>query len=158
MKSTGIVRRIDDLGRIVIPKEIRRNLHIKENEEVEIFIDNEYILLRKFSRLLCLEDISKKIIDIVSKLINKTVIISDKEKYIYGCGLEKKKYLNEKISGKLNETFNNRNIFYIDNMLSYPIVSLGDVIGLVIFIGDYNENDVSIIKLVAQFLGKYVED
>ncbi len=158
MKSTGIVRRIDDLGRIVIPKEIRRNLHIKENEEVEIFIDNEYILLRKFSRLLCLEDVSKKIIDIVCGLINKTVIISDKEKYIYGCGVDKKEYLNENISDKLVDAFSNRNIFYIDNMLSYPIICNGDVMGLVIFVGEYNENDVSIIKLVAQFLGKYVEE
>ena len=91
-------------------------------------------------------------------MINKTVIISDKEKYIYGCGVDKKKYLNENISDKLVDAFSNRNVFYIDNMLSYPIICNGDVMGLVIFVGEYNENDVSIIKLVAQFLGKYVEE
>jgi AbrB family transcriptional regulator (stage V sporulation protein T) len=158
MKSTGIVRRIDDLGRIVIPKEIRRNLYIKDNEEIEFFIENDQIVLKKFSRIFCLEDISNKIISIVHDLTNKVVLIGDKEKFIYGSGLSYKDYLGKTISKGLEEVFSTRQLVCTDGMLGYPIISYGDVIGLVVLVGEKSKQDIDIIKLVAQFLGKYVED
>lgn len=158
MKSTGIVRRIDDLGRIVIPKEIRRNLHIRDNEEIEFFIENDQIVLKKFSRIFCLEDISNKIISIVHDLTNKVVLIGDKEKFIYGSGLSYKDYLGKTISKGLEEVFSTRQLVYADGMLGYPIISYGDIIGLVVLVGEKSKQDIDIIKLVAQFLGKYVED
>ena len=158
MKSTGIVRRIDDLGRIVIPKEIRRNLYIKDNEEIEFFIENDQIVLKKFSRIFCLEDISNKIISIVHDLTNKVVLIGDKEKFIYGSGLSYKDYLGKTISKGLEEVFSTRQLVCTDCMLGYPIISYGDVIGLVVLVGEKSKQDIDIIKLVAQFLGKYVED
>lgn len=158
MKSTGIVRRIDDLGRIVIPKEIRRNLHIRDNEEIEFFIENDQIVLKKFSRIFCLEDISNKIISIVHDLTNKVVLIGDKEKFIYGSGLSYKDYLGKSIFKGLEEVFITRQLVYADGMLGYPIISYGDIIGLVVLVGEKSKQDIDIIKLVAQFLGKYVED
>ena len=62
MKSTGIIRRIDDLGRVVIPKEIRKNLNIKENDSLEIFIDGENIILKKYSNLSKVEKLFNKYI------------------------------------------------------------------------------------------------
>ena len=70
MKATGVVRRIDELGRIVIPKEIRKNFRIKEGENVEIYIDDNNIILKKYSELKNLSDISSNIIDSVFSVIN----------------------------------------------------------------------------------------
>ena len=77
MKATGVVRRIDELGRIVIPKEIRKNFRIKEGENVEIYIDDNNIILKKYSELKNVSDISSNIIDSVFSVINKDIIITD---------------------------------------------------------------------------------
>ena len=77
MKSTGVVRRIDDLGRIVIPKEIRKTFRIKEGENLEIFItDNETISLKKYSTLNKFEELIKSLLKTFSQ-INKKVIVTD---------------------------------------------------------------------------------
>ena len=78
MKATGVVRRIDELGRIVIPKEIRKNFRIKEGENVEIYIDDNNIILKKYSELKNVSDISSNIIDSVFSIINKDIIINKK--------------------------------------------------------------------------------
>ena len=77
MKATGVVRRIDELGRIVIPKEIRKNFRIKEGENVEIYIDDNNIILKKYSELKNVSDISSNIIDSVFSVINKDIVITD---------------------------------------------------------------------------------
>lgn len=176
MKSTGVVRRVDDLGRIVIPKEIRRNLRIRDGEELEIFVDNDVVVLKKFSKVADLGDVSKKIVDVVSSLVGKTVLVTDRDTFITGSGELKKKYLNKEISGKLEDIISNRNVVVqkdigtvqlVDvssEMCSYiinPIISFGDVVGTVIMISnnsDISEFDVTIAGMIAQFLGKYVED
>ena len=176
MKSTGVVRRVDDLGRIVIPKEIRRTLIIRDGEELEIYVDNEAIVLKKFSKFLDLGDISKKIIDVVSSLVGKTVLITDRDFVVTGSGDLKKSYLNKSISKKVENIINNR-IFIVEKTVNsvelidgiadhysyiiYPIISFGDVIGTVIMISsnsDISDFDVIISQMIAQFLGKYVED
>lgn len=175
MKSTGVVRRVDDLGRIVIPKEIRRTLRIRDGEDLEVFVDNDMIMLRKFSKIADLSEVSKKITDVASSLIGKTILITDRDIFISGSGELKKKYLNKKISKEIEEVILNCNvvvqkniekIFFSDisDMCSYvinPIVSFGDVIGTVIVLStnsDISEFDLNIVSLIAQFLGKYVED
>lgn len=176
MKSTGVVRRVDDLGRIVIPKEIRRTLRIRDGEELEIFVDDEAIILKKFSNVADLGDVSKKIVDVVSSFIGKTVLVTDRDTFITGSGELKKKYLNKEISSYLEDIISNRNVVVQKNigniqlgdvsgeMYSYiinPIISFGDVIGSVIVIStssDISEFDVTITGMITQFLGKYVED
>ena len=175
MKATGVVRRVDDLGRIVIPKEIRRNLRIRDGEDLEVFVENDIIILKKFSKIAELCDISKKIITIASSLIGKTILVTDRDMFISGCGDLKKKYLNKKISKNLEKFICDANIVVqknVDNILfsdvsdicSYvvnPIVSFGDVIGTVIVLSsnsDISEFDINIVNMIAQFLGKYVED
>lgn len=176
MKSTGVVRRVDDLGRIVIPKEIRRTLRIRDGEELEIFVDNDVVVLKKFSKVADLGDVSKKIIDVVSSLVGKTVLVTDRDEFITGSGELKKNYLNKEISEKVEDIISNRTITVEKNIDSielvdgvvdkysyivYPIISFGDVVGTVIMIStssDISEFDVTISGMIAQFLGKYVED
>lgn len=176
MKSTGVVRRMDDLGRIVIPKEIRRTLRIRDGEELEIYVDNDMVMLKKFSKVADLGNVSKKIIDVVSSLVEKTVLVSDRDQIIVGSGSLKKTYLNKDISPMIEEAISSRNVIVEKNLIDvelvvdtedqysyilYPIISFGDVIGTVICISeksDISEFDVTIISLIAKFLGKYVED
>lgn len=176
MKSTGVVRRVDDLGRIVIPKEIRRTLRIRDGEELEIYVDDGVVVLKKFSNVADLENVSKKIIDVVSSLVGKTVLVSDRDQIITGSGDLKKNYLNKDISQTIEDVISSRNIIVKKNINSieivdgiedkysyviYPIISFGDVVGTIILLSlnsDISEFDVTISSMVAQFLGKYVED
>ena len=176
MKSTGVVRRVDDLGRIVIPKEIRRTLRIRDGEELEIFVDNDVVVLKKFSKVADFGDVSKKIIDVVSSLVGKTILVTDRDIFITGSGELKKNYLNKEISEKIENVILNcvvtvektissieltQGIFDKYAYIIYPIISFGDVVGTVIMIStssDISEFDVTIAGMIAQFLGKYVED
>ena len=104
MKSTGVVRRVDDLGRIVIPKEIRRTLRIRDGEALEIFVDSEMIALKKFSKMTDMTEVSKELVDIINGSINKTVLISDRDRFIAGSGSLKKAYVEKNISKELENT------------------------------------------------------
>ena len=98
MKSTGITRRIDDLGRIVIPKEIRKNLKIKENEVLEIFINNDEIILKKFSPFNDLEKVLSDYIKVINDMTGNDVIITDRDKVILSSKRLEEKLLNKKLS------------------------------------------------------------
>ena len=176
MKSTGVVRRVADLGRIVIPKEIRRTLRIRDGESLEIFVDKEMIALKKFSKMTDLDEVAKQLVDIMSSVINKNVFITDRDKFIAGSGSMRKKYLNKNISKFLENIMrerksiieqNNHGIELIDlenENLSYiilPIIMNGDAIGLVIVLSDKNDislSDEKIATVVSQFLGKHIEE
>ena len=97
MKTTGIIRRIDDLGRLVIPKELRRSLRIKNGESLEIFVDGEDIVLKKYSPMESIEDAAIKYVDSFNKVIKHSVIVTDKDKVIAASGTLKKKYLGKNI-------------------------------------------------------------
>ena len=93
MKTTGIIRRIDDLGRFVIPKELRRTLRIKNGESLEIFVEGEDIILKKYSPMESIEDAAVKYVNSFNKVIKHSVIVTDKDKVIAASGILKKKYL-----------------------------------------------------------------
>lgn len=176
MKSTGVVRRVDDLGRIVIPKEIRRTLRIRDGESLEIFVDREMIALKKFSKMSDMGDVSKQLVEIINANIKKTVLITDRDKFIAGSGNLKKKYIECNISRYLESIMKDRKSLYessihcvelLENekeMLSYliqPIIMNGDAVGLVLIISDKSDItqlDEKLISVVAQFLGKYIEE
>ena len=82
MKSTGVTRKIDDLGRIVIPKEIRKNLGIRDGESLEIFTEEDSIILKKHSEIEKFEDLGKKLSDLIENIFKVDVIITDREKVI----------------------------------------------------------------------------
>ena len=86
MKSTGVVRRIDELGRIVIPKEIRRNLGIRDGENIEIFTENDSIILKKYYRMSTSSDLASNLCELVYNNFNYKIMITDREKIIACAG------------------------------------------------------------------------
>lgn len=175
MKTTGVVRRIDDLGRIVIPKEIRKTLRIKDGEYLQFFLDRESIVLQKYSPMFGLPIFYKNYVDSIYSETGGNVIISDRENIIAVAGNLKKIYLNKRISNVLDDIIQKRevafsinidNISFVDSMEekgSYvisPIISNGDAIGAVIIIFLDSNIDDFVIKtcnIASKFLGKYIE-
>lgn len=175
MKATGVVRRIDELGRIVIPKELRKNLRIKEGENIEIYMgDNENIILKKFSSLKNINDLSNYIVESINQITRLNTIIIDSDSVVAYSGSSKKEYQNKYISSFLQDILNNRKNIKNDNMENvefvkekienaYYIVNLikqnGDVIGALIVFSE-NELDDSIRQVVdtfSNFIDKYLE-
>ena len=175
MKTTGVVRRIDDLGRIVIPKEIRTSLRIRDGEQLEIFVDKEVIGLKKFSSIKEMDKLAKSFISIVNATINKNIFVSDRDSFLAASGTLKDKYLKKNISSYLEEVMNNRKIvvekdfsklelvegrFLRCAYVIYPIIMNGDAIGLVVVLSTKDKitgSDEKIANVTARFLGEYVE-
>ena len=149
MKTTGIIRRIDDLGRIVIPKELRKTLRIKNGDSLEIFVDNEDIILKKYSPMESIEEAARKYVESFSQVIKHTVIVTDKDKVIAAGGPLKKKYLGKKISEFTERGIERRDSFverqkrtfsFIDEVEEFgnysfsSIICDGDTIGSAIII------------------------
>ena len=99
MKATGIVRRIDDLGRVVIPKEIRRTLRIREGDPLEIFVDRDgEVILKKYSPISELGDFAKEYAEALFDSLGNPILICDRDTFITIAGGSKKDYLNKSIS------------------------------------------------------------
>src|SRR4051794_17595655 len=110
MKATGIVRRIDDLGRVVIPKEIRRTLRIREGDPLEIFVDRDgEVILKKYSPISELSDFAKEYAEALFDSLGNPVLICDRDSYIALAGSSKKDYLNKNISDLVEKTMEDRN-------------------------------------------------
>ena len=146
MKATGVVRRIDDLGRIVIPKEIRKNLRIRDGESLEVFVDGDDIVLKKFSIMRNVDEYANNLVDSLHSFTKKSVIITDSNNII-ACSSDIKNLLNKSISDSLNvcikrresilEKYNKKlNItddFSIDcKYVIDTVIANGDSVGLVI--------------------------
>lgn len=182
MKATGIVRRIDELGRVVIPKEIRRTLRIREGDPLEIFTDREgQIILKKYSPIGELNEFSQEYCDSLYESTNFTAMISDRDYIIAIAGGSKKEYLDKRISPELEKLVENRNnyntdesngpikIIYEDvgvekytSQVIASIVMQGDPIGSVILVSkDENrvmgELEKKLVETAAGFLSKQME-
>ena len=181
MKATGIVRRIDDLGRVVIPKEIRRTLRIREGDPLEIFTDREGgVILKKYSPIGELTNFSKEYAEALHQTLGHMIIITDKDGIVSVVGASKKEYLEKKISDSLEDNINQRKIYlmndsnkalpmYEDEDVSdfraqviAPIIAECDVIGSVIIASKdesskFGEVEKKIAETAAAFLGKQME-
>ncbi len=183
MKATGVVRRIDDLGRIVIPKEIRKTLRIKEGDPLEIFTAKEgEIVLKKYSPIGELTQFAEEYAETLSKTTGHIAFITDKDTVIAVSGGSKKEYLEKNVSDELeqimedNEIYasnenNNKSVPITKNgenekntnaQVIYPIVSNGDTIGTVILLSKESNvkmNDVEkkLAQSAATFLGSQME-
>ena len=169
--NTGVVRRIDDLGRIVIPKEIRKSLRIKEGDSLEILIENENIILKKYSLMKNLNDFAQNITDSIKQFIDNTVLICDTDSIIAVSGNLKKQLLNKKIGNDLEIKINRReemlekhkkNIKISDEIeccyAVCPIIVNSDSIGLVMIIGnEIDEEDLKLTKIASKFLSNHLE-
>ncbi len=171
-----MVRRIDDLGRIVIPKEMRRTLRIREGEALEIFVDNDFVALKKYSPMNDLEDFAKILVESVYGSINNNILVTDRDKYIAVAGSLKKKYLKKSISSNLETLIDKRSIaiekdledlelspgeFEKGSYTIHPIIMNGDAIGLVIIFSinkNITDTEVKISQIISQILGKHIEE
>lgn len=174
MKATGVVRRIDELGRIVIPKELRKNLRIKEGENIEIYLDdNENIILKKFSSLKNILDLSSFIVESISNITKLNVFITDTDSVVATSKSIKKEYLDKDISSNLSSILNENknikketkeNIDFINQKCenAYYVVNLikqnGDTVGSIVAFSDEEINSfVQILDTFSLFLNKYLE-
>lgn len=138
MKSTGIVRKIDELGRIVIPKEIRNVLGIHSNDDLEIFIDDMKIVLTKYEKSDNILNYSNNVVKIIDEKLNIKVFVTNKEKII-STGNFKNKELDSKLlelieERKRYESINKETINKISGyFVIYPIIVESDILGLLMF-------------------------
>lgn len=181
MKATGIVRRIDDLGRVVIPKEIRRTLRIKEGTPLEIFTDREgEIILKKYSPIGELNLFAKEYAEALAQSSGMVACITDHDQVVAAAGLGSREYLGKTISGQLEEAIVERTSIFANGndkgripvaqgqsvplyaQIVQPIISAGDAVGAVLLLGK-DERDVMgeserlLIKTATGFLGRQME-
>ncbi len=184
MKATGVVRRIDDLGRIVIPKEIRRTLRIKEGDPLEIFTDKEgEVILKKYSPIGELSEFATGYAETLSKTTGHIACITDKDSVIAVSGGSKKEFLEQSLSPELEKIMENKEIYTSkeNNELSvpitqndnnkerrynsqviYPIISDGDVIGSVILLSKEQKTkmgdmELKVVQSAAGFLSSQMD-
>ena len=183
MKATGVVRRIDDLGRVVIPKEIRKTLRIKEGDPLEIFTDKEgEVILKKYSPIGELSEFATTYAETLAKTTGHIACITDKDTVIAVSGGSKKEFLEQGLSKQLEEVLENKEIYSSsdnneialpitenDNkekkynaQVIYPIVCQGDVIGSVILLAKeqntkMGESEFKVVQSAAGFLGSQMD-
>ena len=181
MKATGIVRRIDDLGRVVIPKEIRRTMRIREGDPLEIYTDREgEVIFKKYSPIGELTSFAAQYADTLNKTCGMSVVITDRDVVIACAGVSKKEYTDKKISGEIEDIIESRAlyvkkensdiVFLTDDVSSQyvscamPIISEGDIVGCVASLVSPDEPgkvshevEVKLIQTAASFLGKQLE-
>ena len=179
MKATGIVRRIDDLGRVVIPKEIRRTMRIREGDPLEIYTsaDGE-VIFKKYSAIGEMSSNAAAVAEVITKLANCPVIIFDRDHVIAVAGVQKREFNERRVSAGLEELLEKRKTYVYKNgeqkifpvegidrpaIACAPILTSGDVTGAVAFLSPSAEataTDVhfNLVQAAAQFLGKQIED
>ena len=178
MKATGIVRRIDDLGRVVIPKEIRRTMRIREGNPLEIYTDREgEVIFKKYSPIGELASFASQYVDTLNKICAMSVVVTDRDIVISSAGVSKKEYNDKKLSEDYETIMESRSLYsHKENKLvlcdgasgyvkyAMPIVSEGDVIGSVACITseenvsiDTHSTEAKLIQTAASFLGRQFE-
>ncbi|WP_461247738.1 stage V sporulation protein T [Treponema sp. R6D11] len=182
MKATGVVRRIDDLGRVVIPKEIRRTMRIREGDPLEIFTNHDgEVIFKKYSPIGELTEFATQYAESLSKTANRPTVITDKDSIIAVSGASKRELSDKKVSRELEEIMRSKQAILVeptaddtvpiveDNekykaSVICPILSEGDSIGTVVFLdseenaGKPGEVESMLAQSAAGFLGKQMED
>ena len=141
MKTTGVIRRIDELGRIVIPKEIRKNLRIKNGENIEIFLDGDAIILKKFSQIESLENVSVDYVEAFNQIIHHNIIVTDRDKVIAVAGPLKKKYLGKEINEFTERSIERRDSFSDKQKRNFKIIEDEEEIGYFSFASIVDNGD-----------------
>ncbi|WP_027339794.1 stage V sporulation protein T [Halonatronum saccharophilum] len=183
MKATGIVRRIDDLGRVVIPKEIRRTMRIREGEPLEIFVDRDgEVILKKYSPIGELGEFAQEYVESLAEVTGHIACVLDRDAIVAVAGAKKKVFIDKPISKKAEEILNSRetkvinqeteDIFcegiYGEDYSSFtaqvlaPIIADGDAIGLVALAStkggeEMGDLEVKLANTAAGFLAKQME-
>ena len=179
MKATGIVRRIDDLGRVVIPKEIRRTLRIREGDPLEIYTEKDgEVIFKKYSPMGELSGIASEICESLHKATGGITAVCDRDTVIAVSGGGRKELLEKPVSRETEEIMENRRAVKTDPAqaqplfvseekgyvisVAAPILSEGDVLGCVLFLSKPGEEvgselEFKLVQTVAGFLGRQME-
>jgi AbrB family transcriptional regulator (stage V sporulation protein T) len=182
MKATGIVRRIDELGRVVIPKEIRRTLRIREGDPLEIFVDREGgVILKKYSPVGELTDFAREYAESIHQAVGHTALICDRDQIVAASGAGKKELLNKPVHERVEKLMQDRTRvnageamgeelipITADAALSFtaeliiPIVAAGDAVGAVILLSreqgaSFTETDIKVCETAAGVIGRQME-
>ena len=183
MKATGIVRRIDDLGRVVIPKEIRRTMRIREGDPLEIFTDREgEVIFKKYSPIGELASFAGQYAETLHKICGFGVVICDRDAVIATAGVSRKEYADKSLSEALESMIEGRSLYlwregeekhpvisqetahYVS--CAMPIISEGDIVGCVVSVADKTQERVGelhidveckLVQTAASFLGRQLE-
>ena len=170
MEKTYITRRIDELGRLVIPKEIRKNLKIKDNDELEINVVDNKIVLYKYESV-NKDNVISILIDIIKKKLNKNVLFTSRDSIIDYSLISKEIICDTLLSDQImniiekRKMYINNGVIFINNMeincsyLINPIIINGDIYGSIIIYGnsEITSKDEKIIDFVNNFLENYLE-
>ena len=179
MKATGIVRRIDDLGRIVIPKEIRRVLRIREGDPLEIFTEKDgEVIFKKYSPMGELGSFAAQICESLHKTTGAVSAVCDRDTVIAVSGGSRRELMEKRISPALEQIMENRSVYRTEGTehvavteeaegpqvsIAAPIIAAGDVMGCVLFVRDreappHGDTELKLAQMVAGFLGKQMEE
>ena len=178
MKATGIVRRIDDLGRVVIPKEIRRTMRIREGDPLEIYTENDgEVIFKKYSPIGELSHFSNQYAEVLYKTSGLPVLISDRDMIVSSFGLPRKEKSEHRLTEELGALLEQRKTFVFDGFhkimaaegidrpvsVAVPILAAGDISGAVILLlnetsAKPTETDVKLSTAAASFLAKQMEE
>lgn len=163
MKATGIVRRIDDLGRVVVPKEIRRILRIREGDPLEIYTSgNGEIILKKYSPVGDMSQIAAEFAETASSILGGTVVVSDTDTFIAASGKQKRQFSGDKIDTELDHIIQSKDKFQSSSKLIVPILSQGDAIGSITVLASENrelgETEMKAAQIGAEFIAKQIYD
>ena len=178
MKATGIVRRIDDLGRVVIPKEIRRTMRIREGDPLEIYTERDgEVIFKKYSPMGEWSESATQLCETMYKTADFNVAVCDRDVYIAVSGAPKREMTDRHISPELEQVMESRKLYRRENAergfplvegldkytaeVAAPILAEGDVLGCVVFFseGDKTAGEIEykLAQTVAGFLGKQME-
>lgn len=179
MKATGIVRRIDDLGRVVIPKEIRRTMRIREGDPLEIFTDHEgEVIFKKYSPIGELGEFAAQYAETLQKTCHLSVAVCDRDSVIASAGVPKKEYADRKLNNEFEKLIESRSLYKYSGgdkitvtddttyfvSCAMPILAEGDIIGCVASLAEDSETrrqpdevEIKLIQTAAGFLGRQLE-
>lgn len=179
MRATGIVRRIDDLGRVVIPKEIRRTMRIREGDPLEIYTASDgEVIFKKYSPIGELSEFAGQYTDVLNRATNLPVIITDRDHVIAVSGIARKDVIDKHISPELEDLIENRETYTAspdikalyplkesdkEAGVAFPIIGGGDVAGAVVLMlasdGTMpSQTEIKLVSVAASFLGKQTEE
>ena len=179
MKATGIVRRIDDLGRVVIPKEIRRTMRIREGDPLEIYTEKDgEVIFKKYSPMGELSDFAEQICESLHKTAEYPAVVCDRDSVIAAAGHGRKELLDRRISPELTKIMEGRRAYCSKPSVppvpvtegdsaphaavAVPIISEGDLLGCVVFLerndgARAGDSELKLAAAVAGFLGRQME-
>lgn len=181
MKATGIVRRIDNLGRVVIPKEIRRTMRINEGAMLEIFTSGDQVIFKKYSALESMSTVAIDILEAIYRIHKVPVIACDNDKVIAVKGISKEEIVNRRITTDLEDIIMRRKTYAhsescdsfclpVEGCERYalacaPVIASGDAVGALLLLSDDNDTastatdtHIALVQTFAAYLGEQLSD